>query len=49
MSEKKRMKALRERNNAEKDKKKAHRKAIHERLRLKKHLKEINTMKSTEY
>jgi hypothetical protein len=49
MSEKKRMKALRERVNAEKEAKKQARRAIAERLKQKKARKEINTMKSAEY
>jgi hypothetical protein len=49
MSEKKRMKALRERVNAAKEAKKEARRAIAERLRQRKARKEINTMKSAEY
>jgi hypothetical protein len=49
MNEKKRLKAIRERVKEERDKKKEARKAIAERLKQKKKLKEINTMKSAEY
>jgi len=49
MSEKKRLKALRDRINEDKNRKKEARRAIAERLKLKKKLKEINTMKSAQY
>jgi len=49
MSEKKRMKALRERVNAEIAAKKEARRAIAERLKQRKARKEVNTMKSAEY
>jgi len=49
MEHKKKLQGIRQRVREEADKKKAHRRGIAERLRLKAKLKEINTMKSAQY